>query len=228
MRLAHGGLDDVRAFVEPDERHADTELEPYTDFSADLARVTLGRGDPDMAAILVGDSATPWGGSRGGIRFRLMYERQANEVDGAWASGAGSRWASWTAAAGWSTSRRPRRRGPASRSVTTPRSGCAVEGGVVVRGETLRARSIILAAGGFESNPQMRATYLGPNWDVAKVRGTPYNTGEVLRSALELGAAPYGHWSGCHAIQWDAARRRSAIWRSPTASRASPIPSESS
>ena len=69
--------------------------------------------------------------------------------------------------------------------------------------ETLHARAVVLAAGGFESNPAMRAAYLGPNWDVAKVRGTPYNTGEVLRAALALGAQPYGHWSGCHAIQWD-------------------------
>jgi tricarballylate dehydrogenase len=51
----------------------------------------------------------------------------------------------------------------------------------------------------------MRAAYLGPQWDVAKVRGTPYNTGEVLRIALESGAQPYGNWSGCHAIAWDAA-----------------------
>jgi tricarballylate dehydrogenase len=50
----------------------------------------------------------------------------------------------------------------------------------------------------------MRAAYLGPNWDVAKVRGTPHNTGEVLRAALAHGAQPYGNWSGCHAIQWDA------------------------
>jgi tricarballylate dehydrogenase len=69
--------------------------------------------------------------------------------------------------------------------------------------ETLRARAVVLAAGGFESNPATRAAYLGPNWDVAKVRGTPYNTGEVLHAALALGAQPYGHWSGCHAIQWD-------------------------
>ncbi len=62
----------------------------------------------------------------------------------------------------------------------------------------------MLAAGGFESNPQMRAAHLGPNWDVAKVRGTPHNTGEVLRAALAHGAQAYGHWSGCHAIQWDA------------------------
>ena len=61
----------------------------------------------------------------------------------------------------------------------------------------------MLAAGGFESNPALRASYLGPNWDVAKVRGTPFNTGEVLQAALAVGAAPYGHWSGCHAIQWD-------------------------
>ena len=40
------------------------------------------------------------------------------------------------------------------------------------------------------------------------MRGTPYNTGEVLRAALALGAAPYGNWSGCHAIQWD----RDAPW----------------
>jgi tricarballylate dehydrogenase len=73
-----------------------------------------------------------------------------------------------------------------------------------VSGETLRAPAVVLAAGGFESNPQMRAAYLGPNWDVAKVRGTPHNTGEVLRAALACGAQPYGHWSGCHAIQWDA------------------------
>ena len=80
--------------------------------------------------------------------------------------------------------------------------------GVVARApggarETLRSRAVVLAAGGFESNPALRASYLGPNWDVAKVRGTPFNTGEVLQAALAVGAAPYGHWSGCHAIQWD-------------------------
>jgi tricarballylate dehydrogenase len=47
--------------------------------------------------------------------------------------------------------------------------------------------------------------YLGPNWDIAKVRGTPYNTGDGLQMALALGAQAYGHWSGCHATAWDAA-----------------------
>jgi tricarballylate dehydrogenase len=51
----------------------------------------------------------------------------------------------------------------------------------------------------------MRAEHLGPDWRAAKVRGTPYNTGEVLQMALDAGAQPYGQWSGCHAIAWDAA-----------------------
>jgi tricarballylate dehydrogenase len=80
--------------------------------------------------------------------------------------------------------------------------------GVIVDGPEGRAeiaaRAVVLASGGFEADPQRRAMYLGPNWDVAKVRGTPYNTGEALQMALDAGAQPYGHWSGCHAIQWDA------------------------
>src|SRR4051812_44581297 len=78
MRLAHGGLEDVRGLVEDDERLPVTGLEPYTadDFLADMARVTLGRGDVGMAQILVGDSgdALRWLVGRG-IAFRLMYER---------------------------------------------------------------------------------------------------------------------------------------------------------
>jgi tricarballylate dehydrogenase len=62
---------------------------------------------------------------------------------------------------------------------------------------------VILACGGFEANAEMRARYLGPNWDLAKVRGTRYNTGQGLKMALDIGAAPAGHWSGCHACQWD-------------------------
>ena len=48
-----------------------------------MRRVTLGRGDEAMARILVGDSAgaVRWLRDKG-LRFRLMYERQANEVDG--------------------------------------------------------------------------------------------------------------------------------------------------
>jgi tricarballylate dehydrogenase len=64
--------------------------------------------------------------------------------------------------------------------------------------------AVVLAAGGFEANPEMRARYLGPGWDLVKVRGSRYNTGEVLTLALGFGAQPLGHWSGCHAVLVDA------------------------
>ena len=68
----------------------------------------------------------------------------------------------------------------------------------------LDARAVILASGGFEANPEMRARYLGAGWDTVTVRGTEFNTGEMLAAALEIGAQPYGHWSGCHATPVDA------------------------
>ena len=49
----------------------------------------------------------------------------------------------------------------------------------------------------------MRARYLGPNWELAKVRGSRFNTGDGIKMALEAGAMPWGHWSGGHAVGWD-------------------------
>src|SRR5262245_32593330 len=44
--------------------------------------------------------------------------------------------------------------------------------------------AVVIAAGGFEANPEMRARYLGTGWDLVKVRGSRYNSGEVLNLAL--------------------------------------------
>jgi tricarballylate dehydrogenase len=67
----------------------------------------------------------------------------------------------------------------------------------------LKARAVVLASGGFEANSEWRARYLGPGWDLARVRGTRFNTGDGIRMALEIGAMPWGNWSGCHAVGWD-------------------------
>ena len=48
-----------------------------------------------------------------------------------------------------------------------------------------------------------RARYLGPSWDLARVRGTRFNTGDGIEMAMQIGAAARGHWSGCHAVAWD-------------------------
>src|SRR3989442_13819412 len=69
--------------------------------------------------------------------------------------------------------------------------------GVMVRtsagSETINAGAVVLASGGFEANSEMRTRYLGPNWELARVRGTPYNTGDGIKMALEIGALPWGH-----------------------------------
>lgn len=80
--------------------------------------------------------------------------------------------------------------------------------GVIARTEDgfqqIKSKAVILGCGGFEANSEMRAKYLGKNWDLCMVRGTPYNTGDMLKAALELGAMPAGHYGGCHAAFIDA------------------------
>ena len=66
------------------------------------------------------------------------------------------------------------------------------------------ARSVVLAAGGFESNLEWLAEIWG---DAAKnfiIRGTPYNTGTVLRLMLDAGAEAVGDPAQCHAVAIDA------------------------
>lgn len=61
------------------------------------------------------------------------------------------------------------------------------------------AKSVILACGGFQANPERRRSCLGENMDLVKLRGTRYNTGEGIQMAIEAGAQLAGHWGGFHA-----------------------------
>jgi tricarballylate dehydrogenase len=84
--------------------------------------------------------------------------------------------------------------------------GSRVEGVTIRRAdEYVEVRgAVVLASGGFESNPEMRSRYLGEGWDLVKVRGTRFNMGTMITEALRVGAAPAGHWAGCHATPIDA------------------------
>src|SRR4029079_1038563 len=145
-----------------------------------------------------------------GLRFRLMYERQAYEVDGRHRFWGGLALGTVDGGEGLMA----QHRAAAERTAIELRHGVAVTDlvrddagavrGVVVRDadgarRTIGADAVVLAAGGFEADPRLRAAHLGPNWDVAKVRGTPHNTGEVLMAALAHGAPADGPWSGRHA-----------------------------
>ncbi len=86
--------------------------------------------------------------------------------------------------------------------------GNTVEGVVVedARGErqTLRARAVVVASGGFEANLGWLKEYWGDAADNYVVRGTPYNDGRVLRLLLDAGAVPIGDPRGFHAVALDA------------------------
>jgi len=91
--------------------------------------------------------------------------------------------------------------------------GSLITRGSTIEGVRIRRESedvevrgtVILAAGGFEANPEMRLRYLGPGWDTVRVRGSRFNMGTMLQEALRIGAQPIGHWEGCHASPLDAA-----------------------
>ena len=93
----------------------------------------------------------------------------------------------------------------AARSLLTDDSGAVRGVRVRHRGSVIdvECSAVVLAAGGFQANAEWRTRYLGPGWDLAKVRGTRFNTGDGIAMALEAGAMPYGNWSGAHAVAWD-------------------------
>ncbi len=64
--------------------------------------------------------------------------------------------------------------------------------------------AVVLAAGGYESSTEKRTRYYGTGYELMKVRGSRYNTGEVIEMALDIGAKPEGEWSGAHMAIIDA------------------------
>ncbi|WP_127904452.1 FAD-dependent tricarballylate dehydrogenase TcuA, partial [Solirhodobacter olei] len=63
---------------------------------------------------------------------------------------------------------------------------------------------LVAAAGGFEANIDWLKESWGPPAENFLIRGTPYNRGDVLRMLLDLGVAPVGDPTQCHAVAIDA------------------------
>ncbi len=217
MRVAYGGVDDLRKLM-PDlteDEIARTDFGSYTQaqFLDDLGRVTQWRCDPDLTEVLVKRSFDTllWMRSKG-VRFVPIYGRQAFKIDGRFKFWGGLTVETWGGGPGLvdALTRAAKQSGIelwcSARAMALLHDDDGVQGVLLKRaGRSIevRARSVVLAGGGFQSNPEWRARYLGPNWELAKVRGTRYNTGDVIRMALDIGAAPAGNWSGCHAVGWE-------------------------
>jgi tricarballylate dehydrogenase len=217
MRVVYRGVDDLRELMPDlgDEEIARTDFGAYSeaDFLDDLGRVTEWRTDPELAELLVKRSFDTLRWMRGkGVRFAPMYGRQA------FRSGSRMRfWGGLTVEAsgggpglieslGKALDREGIEVWCGARAVGLVTADGGVRG-VSVRRDgittSLSAGAVVLACGGFEANAEWRTRYLGPGWDLAKVRGTRFNTGGGIAMALEIGASPCGNWSGCHAVGWD-------------------------
>jgi tricarballylate dehydrogenase len=68
----------------------------------------------------------------------------------------------------------------------------------------VRARTLVAAAGGFESNIEWMKEYWGPAAENFLIRGTPYNRGRMLRILLDNGVQSVGDPTQCHAVAIDA------------------------
>jgi tricarballylate dehydrogenase len=220
MRVVYNGVDDLAQII-PDLTEDEKKTHDYGSYTAehyydDMGRITQYRTDPDLCEILISRSfeTIVWMRKKG-VKFQASYGRQSYKVDN------GTRYKFWggLAAESW---------GGGAGMVDNEHKACAREGvkifyetpalnlitnddGMVLgvrakhkgKNVEIRSKAVVLACGGFESSSEMRARYLGPGWDLAKVRGTRYNTGLGIKMALDIGAMAYGHWSGCHAVGWD-------------------------
>ena len=187
---------------------------PTAQYYSDLMRVTEGLSDPQLAQTLVNESypAVLWLRQKG-VRFVPLWGRQAFKLGDKYhfwgnlnleAVGAGKGLSDQLFAIAERQGVEIRYQTKAVRLLQDNRARIR---GIVVQGpegfQDITAQSVVLACGGFEANAEMRTRYLGPGWELAKVRGTQYNTGDGIRMALEIGAQPFGNWSSCHAVAWD-------------------------
>jgi tricarballylate dehydrogenase len=219
MRVVYNGVDDLAQLI-PDLTEEEKKTHDFGSYTAeayydDMGRITQYSTDPDLCEILISRSfeTLVWMCKKG-VRFQPSYGRQSYKIDD-------KRFKFWggLAAETW---------GGGEGLVENEHKACEREG-IKIFYETpavalitdedgrvlgvrakhkgknveIRSQAVVLACGGFESSAEMRARYLGPGWDLAKVRGTRYNTGQGIKMALDAGAMPYGHWSGCHSVGWD-------------------------
>ncbi len=70
--------------------------------------------------------------------------------------------------------------------------------------QTVGAKAVVIAAGGYESNIEWLREVWGAAVDNFVIRGTPYNTGTLLKLMLEASAQPVGDPRECHAVAVDA------------------------
>jgi len=218
FRFAYSGLEEIVNLLPEvgteEQNRIDVGSYDNSDFYADVMRVTEGLSNPDLLQILVSESYPTMIWMRDqGVPWILAYGRQAFEHEGKlrfWGGlivesvGGGKGLSDRLFELSQNLGIEVRYQSAATELKTDNKGKIS---GVIIKGpdgyEHITCHNVVLACGGFEANAEMRTRYLGPGWELAKVRGTQYNTGEGIQMALDIGAQSHGHWSGCHAVAWD-------------------------
>ncbi|MBI5114059.1 MAG: FAD-dependent tricarballylate dehydrogenase TcuA [Rhodovulum sp.] len=217
FRCVYDGVDDLRALMpdltEQEIAVSDFGTYPEDKFFDDMGRVTEYRTDPDLCELLVTRSRDTlrWM-RRKGVRFAPIWGRQAYKVDGRFKFWGGLTIEAWGGGPGLVEALTTAARKAGIGVVYEARAVGLVADDDGVRGvrvrhrgrtRTIAAKAVVLAAGGFQADTEWRTRYLGPTWELAKIRGTRFNTGDGIKMALEIGAMATGNWSGSHAVGWD-------------------------
>lgn len=218
FRIAYDDGEDIAKLVPDlspeDKQKSDFGTYPESQFFDELMAMSSLRADADLIELLVNSSFETMEWLRAqGVRFIPSYGRQSYLVEGRqkfWGgltievSGGGLGLVD-------ALYRRADRVG-VQIAYDHNVQDLVIEAGRVVgvvakvggRTHVIRAGAVVLGAGGFHANAAWRASYLGQGWDLAKVRGSRYNTGDCISMALAHGARAMGHWSGCHGVFYDA------------------------
>jgi len=218
-RFPYGGTEDIEKLV-PDMSEEERKMivvPPYTAdmFYNDMMRVTRGRVDPEMLEVVV-NNARPtidWTIKHGveqdlNRKARILYEGKMYFEPGSPVEpkNAGVGLVDMLSKACEANGVEIVYETAAMKLLMDSSAGV---NGVVVKTksglqEIIAKRGVILACGGFQASPEMRGKYLGTGWDIVKVRGTKWDTGDGLNMALAVGANTTGEWSGAHCTQVDA------------------------
>ncbi|HWI13017.1 MAG TPA: FAD-dependent oxidoreductase, partial [Burkholderiales bacterium] len=204
MRVVFNNVDDVAQLIPDlsDEEKKTHDYGAYTadDYFDDMGRITQYMSDPDLTEILITKSfeTLVWLRKKG-VRFQPSYGRQSYKIDEKTYKFFGGLVAeTWGGGAGLVDNEHAacKREGikifydtPALSLITDDTNTITgVRARYKGRNVDIPAKAVVLACGGFESSAEMRARYLGPGWDLAKVRGTRYNQGAGIKMALDVGA----------------------------------------
>lgn len=205
FKIPYENLGDIRPIIpdlsaEEAEKHFSSSY-PKDQYLDDMGRVTNYRADPDLIEVIVNESyeTVSWLTSLG-VRFIPWPGWQGMPLQ---VSGGGAGLVERLTEAAERSGVEISYDGYAHELI---REDGRIVGAIVDHGDReyeYRARSVVLASGGFQASAEWRARYLGPEWDLVPVRGTWANTGEGIRMALDIGAQSFGHWSKAHAAGWD-------------------------